>query len=58
MTSLVKLHIEVCTHVFSYLFIFQLIKSEGGLCPSLEDPWLLALESVNLVQIDSVLLFM
>lgn len=33
MTSLVKLHIEVCTHVFSYLFIFQLIKSEGGVVP-------------------------
>lgn len=42
----------------SHLFIFQLIKCKGSLCLRLEDLGLLALESMNLVQIDSVLEFM
>ena len=56
MASFAKLRSEVCTDVFCP-FTFRLIKGEGCLHPRLEDPWLLALESVNFVQIDSVLVF-
>lgn len=56
-TSLVKVHTEARTHVLSHLFVFQLTKSRC-LCSRLEDPWLLALESVNLVQTGHVLVRM